>query len=422
MVRRFSAVAIASIALCAATAASASASTINLEMNQNAAFSALGHWCGGIKEKVYGTGFAPNGYPQGNVFMETKCGGSGRGGGGSTTTYTGTATVVWTWLGETWKWGPMVGTLESKSAEDSHGDKLYNVTPCATGYHIATCAYLETGEPPYQPPAPPGNVKVSLFLTELGERAYPAMAISWEKDPERFSLITRQNMRAEPIGGSTAPVVEAERTPYFSEGDLYYLETNTLYKVTVTETDNEGTSAPSTPIEITTPNEDGGLEKEHKAEVCTTNAGKIALSPGITETPAVQSMTVSGEIKGCDGPMDFESGKYVGHLYTTEAITCSALGSATLEGTNSKSFSIKWLPLEAGTSKGSMVMPLSEAPMTGMSGTLTGGVFSTATSFNAASVFESFKGASLCGVPQGKLKVVKPVKSGTFSTSEVEFG
>jgi len=419
MVRRFSAVAAVSIALGAGAAAGANAATINLEMSQNAAFSALGHWCGGITEKVYGTGFAANGYPQGNVFMETRCGSKG-----GTTTYTGTATVVWTWLGETWKWGPMVGALEAKPAEDSHGDKLYNVTPCNTGYHFETCAYLETGAPPYQPPAPPANVKVSLFLTELGEREYPAMAISWEKDPERLSLLTKQTMRAEPVGGSTAPVVEAERIPYFSEGDLYYLETNTRYKVTVTQSDNEGTSAPSTPVEVKTPNEDGELEKEHKtsAEVCTTNTGKIAVSPGITETPAVQSMTVSGEIKGCDGPEAFESGKYVGHLYTTEAVTCSALAGAALEGTKSKSFSIKWLPLEAGMSKGSMIMPLSEAPLTGMSGTLTGGPFSTATSFRAASVFESFKGASLCGVPQGKLKVIKPVKSGSFSTSEVEFG
>jgi len=78
-------VAVASTALCAAAPAGASA--INLEMSQGAAFNALGHWCGGIKEKVYETGFAASGYPQGNVFMETTCGGSGKGGGGGHTTY-----------------------------------------------------------------------------------------------------------------------------------------------------------------------------------------------------------------------------------------------------------------------------------------------------------------------------------------------
>ena len=133
-------------------------------MSEGAAFTVLGHSCGGIQEKVYETGFASNGYPEGNVHMETRCGGSGRGGGGGSTTYTGTATVIWTWLGETWKWGPMAGGLEATPAEDSHGDKLYNVE---------THAYLEPGSPPYQPPAPPANVKVSQFLTELGEREYP---------------------------------------------------------------------------------------------------------------------------------------------------------------------------------------------------------------------------------------------------------
>ena len=185
--------------------------------------------------------------------METRCGGSGRGGGGGSTTYTATATVIWTWLGETLEMGPDRRSLEATPAEDSYGDKLYNVE---------THAYLETGTPPYQAPAPPANVKVSQFITELGEREYPALNIGWEKDPERFDLITKQTMRAEPVGGSTAPVVEAERIPYFSEGSLYYLEPNTLYKVTVTESDNEGTSAPSTPIEVKTFGEDG--EHEHK--------------------------------------------------------------------------------------------------------------------------------------------------------------
>ena len=92
MVRRLVVVAVASTALCGAAPTGASA--INLEISQGAAFNTLGHWCGGIKEKVYETGFTASGYPQGNVFMETTCGGSGKGGGGGHTTYTGTASVV----------------------------------------------------------------------------------------------------------------------------------------------------------------------------------------------------------------------------------------------------------------------------------------------------------------------------------------
>ena len=103
-------------------------------------------------------------------------------------------------------------------------------------------------------------------------------------------------------------------------------------------------------------------------------------------------------------------------------MTCSALSSASLEPTTkSTGFSVKWLPLEEGTSKGTLIVPLSEVSLTGISGTLKGGPFETTTPIKAASISESFTGASLCGIPQGKLQVVKPVKVGTFSTSEVEF-
>ena len=77
--------------------------------------------------------------------------------------------------------------------------------------------------------------------------------------------------------------------------------------------------------------------------------------------------------------------------------------------------------LEEGTSKGTLIVPLSEVPMAGVSGTLKGGPFEASTPIKAGSISESFTGASTCGVPQGKLKIVKPVKAGTFSTSEVEF-
>ena len=101
-------------------------------------------------------------------------------------------------------------------------------------------------------------------------------------------------------------------------------------------------------------------------------------------------------------------------------MTCSALSSAsTKPTTKSTSFTVNWV--EEGTSKGTLTVPLSEVPMTGISGTLKGGPFEAATPIKAASIAESFTGASTCGVPQGKHPVIKPVKVGTFSTSEVEF-
>jgi hypothetical protein len=396
-------------------ASTAAASTVRLELDQGSAFAILGHSCGGIQEKVYVRGFAPNGYPQGNVEMSTKCGGSGRGGGYKTTTYTGTASVVWTWFGETRSYGALEGPLEAIEATDEYGDHVYNV---------GTAAYLETGNPPLRPPAAPTNVAASVGLYECGEGCeYLRMTVSWAEAQETEGLVKYSTVTATPVGSSAPVLATTTSSNYFRYADLSPVEPNTTYRITVTNTDAEGTSEPSTPIEITSPNSDGEAEKERNTvETCALNHGKIHLTPGLTETPAIQSITVKGEMSECGGPLGFEAGKYTAHLVTTEEVTCSALSSASLEGTQAQSLSVKWLPLEEGTSKGSLVLPLSEVPLTGMTGTMVGGPFLTATSLNAESVSESFKGAALCGVPQGKEQLVKPVKAGLFSTSEVVFG
>jgi hypothetical protein len=90
------------------------------------------------------------------------------------------------------------------------------------------------------------------------------------------------------------------------------------------------------------------------------------------------------------------------------------------QGRSAKSLSVSWLPAEEGRSTGALILPLAEVPLAGLTGTLSGGPFTTATSFKAGSVFESFAGGPTCGQQVGKHKV-RPVKSGTFSTSEVEF-
>jgi hypothetical protein len=399
--------------VCAGLASAASAaSPIRLYLNEGDAFHVLGHSCGGIQQESYARGFGTNGYPIGNVHLQTRCGGSGRGGGGGSTLYTGTASVEWTWFGETRSYGTLNGPLAGISAEDSHGDKVYN---------LGSIAYLETGTPPLQPPAPPTGVAASIGLAEEGTSEFLRMTIGWTVAPETAGLLKYSTMTAEPANPGP-PVLTKSVIPYFSSGYLQPIATNTKYRVTVTSTDSEGTSAPSTPIEITSPNSDGEATKEHQTYVsCPVNHGTIKLTPGLTETPNVQTMTVSGELSGCAGPGP-ESGKYVDHLTSTEPMTCSALSSASVAPTTkSTSFTVKWLPLEEGTSKGTLTVPLSEVPMTGISGTLSGGPFAAATPMKASSIAESFTGASNCGLPQGKLKIVKPVKAGTFSTSEVEF-
>jgi hypothetical protein len=176
-------------------------------------------------------------------------------------------------------------------------------------------------------------------------------------------------------------------------------------------------------VTVRSPNEDGEAEREHKnVETCAQNGGTIKLSPGLSEVPHVQSITVKGELSGCEGPAGLEAGTYVDHLKTTEEVTCSTLASISSEpSTAPVSLSVKWLPREEGTSKGSLVLPLSETGLGEMAGSIQGGPFSSPTSVQATAVWESFTGAATCGVPVGK-KAAKPVKSGAFETSEVEFG
>jgi hypothetical protein len=247
------------------------------------------------------------------------------------------------------------------------------------------------------------------------------MTVSWTVAPETARLLKSSTATATPVS-SPAPVLSATVGSYFSSAVLQPVEPKTTYTVTVTNSDSEGTSPPSTPIEITSPNSDGEAAKEtKKVETCEGSHGTIKLSPGLTETPHVQTITVNGEFAGCAGPKGFESGKYVAHLRSTEEVTCSVLTSASAEAnTASSSFSVKWRPAEEGTSTGSLVLALSEvSSLTGMTGTLTGGPFPASASIAAASVAETFTGASTCGAASGKKKA-KPVKKGTFATGTVE--
>ena len=57
----------------------ASGTPTSLLVPQSIAFSVLGHSCGGIQEQALATGFdATSGYPTGDVYVQTRCGGSGR--------------------------------------------------------------------------------------------------------------------------------------------------------------------------------------------------------------------------------------------------------------------------------------------------------------------------------------------------------
>jgi hypothetical protein len=142
---------------------------------------------------------------------------------------------------------------------------------------------------------------------------------------------------------------------------------------------------------------------------CENNA-TIKLSPGLSNTPQIQNVTVKGTLSNCSGEESTAtSGKYVAHLKTTEATTCAALASAAAtEGT----IVIKWSPKGAGNSMGTFSMPITELPTT-VSGLVEKGPFEGDTI--GGSVTQSYTGGPTCGIaPEGKKKA-KKVNKGTLS-------
>ncbi len=218
------------------------ATTTPLLLSQSAAFAVLGYSCGGIQEHVYATGFAPDGYPVGDAYLKTTCSSGGR--GSHPTTHTGWASATWTWDGATRGYarleGPPEGLSTTFSAEDSHGDRVYNT---------ATAAYLETTAPPVVAPAPPSGVTASAFRTgEEGQSGPQDFQVSWVPASETAQLITGSSVTATPVG-STAPVLEATVSGARTSALIGTLEPNTTYEITVSNTDAEGTSEASAPIQ-----------------------------------------------------------------------------------------------------------------------------------------------------------------------------
>jgi large repetitive protein len=108
----------------------ATAAPVQLLLPQSAAFSVLGHSCGGIQEKSYATGFdSASGYPTGDVYLSTRCGGSGRGGGYHVTTYAAWAGVTWDFTAATVSYGALAtapAVDPAFSAFDANGNEVYN--------------------------------------------------------------------------------------------------------------------------------------------------------------------------------------------------------------------------------------------------------------------------------------------------------
>ncbi len=151
------------------------------------------------------------------------------------------------------------------------------------------------------------------------------------------------------------------------------------------------------------------------AASCTADNGQITLSPGLTGTPAVQTIKIKGTLTGCAG-RPFTATKYVATLKTAGPVACSALSAAGEPAGGAVKFA--WTP-KAKASKGTLQMPLSEAAEITLSGQLESGPYSPLAL--SGGVSESYTNAATCGIPQGKRGVVKPIRKGAFSGTELDF-
>jgi hypothetical protein len=146
-------------------------------------------------------------------------------------------------------------------------------------------------------------------------------------------------------------------------------------------------------------------------ETCENNAS-IKLSPGLSNTPQIQNISVKGTLTNCTGEGGtVTSGKYVAHLKTTEPVTCAVLAGSGAADTGT--IVIKWSPKGQGNSMGSFTMPLTEQP-TAIGGLVESGPF--AESPITGSVTQTYEGGSTCGIATGTKKA-KKVNKGALTGS-----
>jgi alpha-tubulin suppressor-like RCC1 family protein len=143
------------------------------------------------------------------------------------------------------------------------------------------------------------------------------------------------------------------------------------------------------------------------SSTCTTSTGTIKLSPGLTDTPAVQNVRIKGTLAGCTG--EFTEIHYTATLTTAAPVSCTALEEAGETATGPAKY--KWTP-KAKSSTGTLSMLLSETPGAAFSGEVASGEYAPLAL--SGTTTESFKGGPMCG-----LGAARAVTRGTFSGSSV---
>ena len=223
---------VGALILCGVGASTASAAPVSLVLPQSTAFAILGHSCGGIQEKAYATGFDPvSGYPTGDVYIQTRCGGSGRGGGYHVTTYSAWVGVTWDFAGNvvsSTKLATVPTVSSTFTATDVFGDQIYN-----TG----TAAYLVV-------PAPAAPTGVTAV--QSGDQA----AVSWTPTGVNPAAITSSTLIATAVNSTAVVTTTVSGTA--TNGLVGPLQSQTTYNITVVNTTIGGSSPASNPVTLTT--------------------------------------------------------------------------------------------------------------------------------------------------------------------------
>jgi len=241
------------LGLAALASGPASATATSLVLPQGAAFSILGHSCGGIQEKAYATGFdAASGYPMGDVYLSTSCGGSGRGGGYHTTTYSAWAAVTWDYTATVVSFGALSGAPSVNptfSAFDQYGNQVYNQSNSA--YLVVASGFVPvarvTGVSPSSGPAAGGTT-----VTITGAGFTGATAVKFGGVAATFTVSSSTSIAATSPAASAGTVdvtvTNAGGTSATSAGDQF---TFVAAPTVSTVSPNTGPVAGGTSVTIT---------------------------------------------------------------------------------------------------------------------------------------------------------------------------
>lgn len=233
----------------AATAGAAAGTSLLLP--SATAFSILGHSCGGIQEQAFATGFAPStGLPTGAVYLQTRCGGSGRGGGYRVTTYSAWAGVTWDFSaavqGVTKLATAPVNLDPAFAATDARGDAIYNVLT-AVNLAPSSCSVGNTSYCTYRAylSVPVPGTPTAVGATQAGD----ALTVTWTPAADG-GLPTSSTVTATPVAGGTT--LTATSMGAATSATLTGIAASTTYSIVVASSDASGAGPASTPLQFTT--------------------------------------------------------------------------------------------------------------------------------------------------------------------------